>query len=112
MKDVQGVLRRSRTATTTDVYRQEISESGQATVNSIHSELRPKSGSRGAQVWTAERRAQASLKSKERIAAKKISAGGGREGRADVIRNPVLIKVLVISCETLREGGCVLSLIY
>ena len=82
MKDVQGVLRRSRTATTTDVYRQEISESGQATVNSIHSELRPKSGSRGAQVWTAERRAQASLKSKERIAAKKISAGGRKKGES------------------------------
>jgi integrase len=66
VKDVQGVLRHSRTATTTDVYMQEIPESVQATVNSIHSELRPKSASRGAQVWTAERRAQASLKSKER----------------------------------------------
>jgi len=58
------------------VYMQEIPESVQATVNSIHSELRPKSASRGGQVWTAERRAQASLKAKERIAAKKISAGG------------------------------------
>jgi hypothetical protein len=66
VKDVQGVLRHSRTATTTDVYMQEIPESVQATVNSIHSELRTKSASRGAQVWTAERRAEASLKSKER----------------------------------------------
>ena len=32
MKDVQGVLRHSRTATTTDVYMQEIPESVQATV--------------------------------------------------------------------------------
>jgi integrase len=82
VKDVQGVLRHSRTATTTDVYMQEIPESVQATVNSIHSELRPKSASRGAQVWTAERRAQASLKSKERIAAKKISAGGRKRGES------------------------------
>jgi integrase len=50
VKDVQGVLRHSRTATTTDVYMQGIPESVQATVNSIHSELRPKSSSRGAQV--------------------------------------------------------------
>ena len=45
MKDVQGVLRHSRTATT-DVYMQEIPESVRATVNSIHSELRPKLSSR------------------------------------------------------------------
>ena len=32
VKDVQGVLRHSRTATTTDVYMQEIPESVQATV--------------------------------------------------------------------------------
>jgi hypothetical protein len=43
VKDVQGVLRHSRTATTTDVYMQEIPESVQATVNSINRELR-KSG--------------------------------------------------------------------
>jgi hypothetical protein len=43
VKDVQGVLRHSRTATTTDVYMQEIPESVQATVNSINQELR-KSG--------------------------------------------------------------------
>ena len=40
VKDVQGVLRHSRTATTTDVYMQEIPESVQATVNSINQELR------------------------------------------------------------------------
>jgi integrase len=36
VKDVQGVLRHSRTATTTDVYMQKIPESVQATVNSIY----------------------------------------------------------------------------
>lgn len=46
VKDAQGVLRHSRTATTTDVYMQEISESVQATVNSIHSELKAKSSRR------------------------------------------------------------------
>jgi hypothetical protein len=91
VKDVQGVLRHSRTATSTDVYMQEIPESVQATVNSIHGELRTKSSSRGAQVWTAERRAQASLKSKERIAAKKISAGGRKRGESGRTSNPVLI---------------------
>jgi hypothetical protein len=42
VKDVQGVLRHSRTATTTDVYMQEIPASVQATVNSIHRELKTK----------------------------------------------------------------------
>jgi integrase len=40
VKDVQGVLRHSRTATTTDVYMQEIPESVQSTINSINEELR------------------------------------------------------------------------
>ena len=40
VKDVQGVLRHSRTATTTDVYMQEIAESVQGTVNAINLELR------------------------------------------------------------------------
>jgi hypothetical protein len=38
--DMQGLLRHSRMATTTDVYMQEIPESVQATINSINSELR------------------------------------------------------------------------
>ena len=42
VKDVQGLLRHSRTATTTDVYMQEIPESVQATVNAINAELRVK----------------------------------------------------------------------
>lgn len=40
VKDVQGVMRHSRTATTTDVYMQEIPESVQSTIDSINSELR------------------------------------------------------------------------
>jgi integrase len=43
VKDVQGLLRHSRTATTTDVYMQEIPESVQATINSIHHELKGRS---------------------------------------------------------------------
>ncbi|HVJ05881.1 MAG TPA: tyrosine-type recombinase/integrase [Candidatus Saccharimonadales bacterium] len=42
VKDVQGVLRHSRTATTADVYMQEIPRSVQATVDSISRELRKK----------------------------------------------------------------------
>ena len=41
-KDVQGLLRHSRAATTTDVYMKEIPESVQATVDSINQELRKK----------------------------------------------------------------------
>ena len=44
VKDVQGVLRHSRTATTMDVYMQEIPESVQSTINSINRELRKSGG--------------------------------------------------------------------
>jgi integrase len=43
VKDVQGVLRHSRVATTTDVYMQQIPKSVQATVDSINAELRKRS---------------------------------------------------------------------
>jgi integrase len=39
VKDVQGIMRHSRVATTTDVYMQELPEGVRATVNSIHAEL-------------------------------------------------------------------------
>jgi len=39
VKDVQGVMRHSRVATTTDVYMQELPEGVRATVDSIHDEL-------------------------------------------------------------------------
>ncbi len=45
VKDVQGVLRHSRAATTTDVYMQEIPKSVRATVDSINAELRKRSTS-------------------------------------------------------------------
>jgi integrase len=48
VKDVQGLLRHSRAATTTDVYMQEIPESVRATVNAIHQELRVKPQDLGA----------------------------------------------------------------
>jgi integrase len=48
VKDVQGLLRHSRAATTTDVYMQEIPESVRATVNAIHQELRVKPENWGA----------------------------------------------------------------
>lgn len=46
VKDVQGLLRHSRAATTTDVYMQEIPEGVQATVDSINRELRKKARKR------------------------------------------------------------------
>jgi len=48
VKDVHGILRHSRAATTTDVYMQEIPESLRATVNAIHQELRLKPENLGA----------------------------------------------------------------
>ncbi len=39
MKDVQGMMRHSRVATTTDVYRQELPEGARATGDSFHREL-------------------------------------------------------------------------
>ncbi len=39
VKDVQGMMRHSRVATTTDVYMQELPEGVRATVDSIHQEL-------------------------------------------------------------------------
>jgi integrase len=50
VKDVQGVMRHSRTATTTDVYMQEIPESVQATVKSINKELRMSSNKNGRKI--------------------------------------------------------------
>jgi len=39
VKDVQGIMRHSPVATTTDVYMQEMPEGVRATVDSIHAEL-------------------------------------------------------------------------
>ena len=52
VKDVQGLLRHSRAATTTDVYMQEIPESVRATVEAVNKELRkkPKRGKSGKRV--------------------------------------------------------------
>src|SRR5208337_4564917 len=44
VKDVQGLLRHSRAATTTDVYMQEIPERVQATINTIHAEHQKEAG--------------------------------------------------------------------
>jgi integrase len=48
VKDVQGVMRHSRTATTTDVYMQQLPEGVRETVNSIHQELKSGTGTRKA----------------------------------------------------------------
>lgn len=44
IKDVQGLLRHSKPATTAEVYMQEIPESVQRTVDAIHTELRKRPG--------------------------------------------------------------------
>ncbi len=59
VKDVQGIMRHSRVATTTDVYMQELPEGVRATVDSIHQELMgngtERSASRGAKASTGSR---------------------------------------------------------
>jgi hypothetical protein len=83
VKDVQGVLRHSRAATTTDVYMQEIPASVQATVNSIHSELKTKSRSSvhaGVKAVTAKRKVQAGISTPRGIAAKKIPGAAREKG--------------------------------
>jgi integrase len=90
VKDVQGVLRHSRTATTADVYMQEIPASVQATVNSIHRELKTKVKSLagdGAESSVAKRKTRAP-----------ITARGGLSVPAEV----VVVEVPVASRE--REG--------
>jgi hypothetical protein len=67
---------------------QEIPESVQATLNSIHSELKAKSSRQRANVWTADERTQASRKSKQRIVKKKRSKEGPRHDLAPAKRIP------------------------
>jgi integrase len=76
VKDVQGVLRHSRAATTTDVYMQEIPASVQATVNSIHRELKAKVGSsaRAGKGPLPQPQKHTTERPKDRAAAGRISA--------------------------------------
>lgn len=60
VKDVQGVMRHSRTATTTDVYMQEIPEGVRATIDAIHKELKKAPASSGAR--TAKHRKATAVK--------------------------------------------------
>jgi hypothetical protein len=55
VKDVQGVLRHSRTATTTEVYVREIPDSVRARVNAINAELRSKPNSHRLAPWANSR---------------------------------------------------------
>lgn len=77
VKDVQGILRHSRTATTTDVYMQELPEGVRATVNSIHKEL--KAGTGGGGAVATSRSAQGTAK----------PASAGPETETRVVEMPV-----------------------
>jgi len=54
VKDIQGMMRHSRLATTTDVYMQSLEDGVRSTVNSIHDELSG-TGTRGATRTTKQR---------------------------------------------------------
>jgi integrase len=77
VKDVQGILRHSRTATTTDVYMQELPEGVRATVNSIHKEL--KTGTGGGGAVATSRSTQSTAK----------PASAGPESETRVVEMPV-----------------------
>jgi integrase len=77
VKDVQGILRHSRTATTTDVYMQELPEGVRATVNSIHREL--KTGTGGGGAVATSRSTQSTAK----------PASAGPESETRVVEMPV-----------------------
>jgi hypothetical protein len=77
VKDVQGVLRHSRTTTTTDVYIQELPEGVRATVNSIHKEL--KTGTGGGGTVATSRSTQSTAK----------PASAGSESETRVVQMPV-----------------------
>ncbi|MBB5343773.1 hypothetical protein HDF10_001748 [Edaphobacter lichenicola] len=72
VKDVQGVLRHSRTATTTDIYMQEIPEGVRGTIDSIHRELTksPKPRAAGS---TTKREVSRPIE-------KTMESGGGKAG--------------------------------
>jgi hypothetical protein len=93
VKDVQGLMRHSRTATTTDVYMQEIPESVQSTINSIHMVLRQ------------------GPKKIHRKVAKALPTGSGN-GAIKSRRGPVHIKVFenLIPIDTKRSQREQLSL--
>jgi hypothetical protein len=86
VKDVQGVLRHSRTATTTDVYMQEISAGVEETVNLIHRELiaggqtgkRPKAKAAPRRATDGTARKRSIGKKEARSASERISKEGFR----------------------------------
>ena len=98
VKDVQGVLRHSRTATTADVYMQEIPASVQATVNSIHRELKTKVKSlagEGAESSVAKRVTRTSITARAgstaaQVAAVKAPVAGRERGGKSTLFAPVL----------------------
>jgi integrase len=98
VKDVQGVLRHSRTATTTDVYMQEIPASVQATVNSIHRELQAKSKASGRVVESkavaAKRKTRVVASSADEIATKRLPRVSREKGKDEGSSAAVLEKDL------------------
>ena len=95
VKDVQGVLRHSRTATTTDVYMQEIPASVQATVNSIHRELQAKSKASGRVVEStaaAKRKPRVVASSADEIATKRLPRVSREKGENEPSSEAVLEK--------------------
>jgi integrase len=86
VKDVQGILRHSRTATTTDVYMQELPEGVRATVNSIHRELKTGTGGGGAvatsrSTQSTAKPASAGLESETRVVEMSVTRNNLKSGQ-------------------------------
>jgi integrase len=79
VKDVQGIMRHSRTATTTDVYMQELPEGVRAAINSIHTELKSGKSARKTAVAVSERKGPKPAKSEVLGFATRMRQSRGRE---------------------------------
>jgi integrase len=82
VKDVQGIMRHSRTATTTDVYMQELPEGVRAAINSIHTELKSGKRTQKTAAVVSERRGKKGPKPADIAVlgfATKMRQGRGRE---------------------------------
>jgi integrase len=109
VKDVQGMMRHSRTATTTDVYMQELPEGVRATINSIHQELMG-TGTDGRESATYDSGSSSPAIEHPTERAEVTMAATTRKGKEsseqgeNIISRPSGTKVLIFAAKMLPKG--------
>jgi hypothetical protein len=109
VKDVQGMMRHSRTATTTDVYMQELPEGVRATINSIHQELMS-TGTDGRESATCDAGSSSPAIEQPNESAEVTMAATTREGKEsseqgeNISSKPSGTKVFDICCQNAAKG--------